>query len=439
MTSVRTTATLTGAALRIGADLLLCRLVKRRRGGFAARTGRSLRRAAVRCGPAFVKTAQLLSTRVDLLPAAVCAELGTLHDHVPPIPQSKVLPLLDERLGVPTSSVFATFDTRAIGSGSIACVYRAELLNGAQVAVKLRRPGVRRRLERDLRLIQYFTRWAARMPAFKGIPAVDIVGRISAEISAQADFAREAASSVELAANLAGVPDVVIARPVAAGGGKDATSTDSAALGVLPERGVLILEYLPGVGRVKPSELPPEIAARAATTALRAVYSMIFVDGFVHCDLHPGNLYFSSDGAIAMVDAGFVHRMSDQARRTFAEFFFRMGTGNERLCADILLTTVEVPDSTDVDSFRADIASLVRANVGLRSRDFSLLDFAQGLFDIQRRHGLFADPEFVFPLLALLTLETAVKTACPEADFQQEAMPFLVNVLFGRDRVPVAT
>lgn len=165
---------------------------------------------------------------------------------------------------------------------------------------------------------------------------------------------------------------------------------------------------------------------------------MIFVDGFVHCDLHPGNLYFSPEGLVTLVDAGFAHRMSDRSRRTFAEFFFRMGTGNERRCADILLTTVEVPPSLDLDAFRADIAALVRANVGLRSRDFSLLEFSKELFEIQRRHALFANPEFVFPLLALLAMETAVKTAWPDTDFQEEAMPFLINVLFGRDLVPAA-
>lgn len=231
------TLTMSRVALAIGLDALAGRLSPGRRAGFGARPGRRLRRAAVGCGPAFVKAAQLMSTRIDLLPADVCAELGALHDRVPPIPARELRALLRTGFAAEPESVFASFEAEPIGSGSIACVYRAELRDGTRVAVKARRPGLPRRLAADLRVINRATRMAARLPAFRGMPAVDIVERISREIGAQADFLRERDSAAELAANLAALDGVVVARPI-----------DGAAHGLdtraLAAQGILVLHLV---------------------------------------------------------------------------------------------------------------------------------------------------------------------------------------------------
>jgi ubiquinone biosynthesis protein len=98
-------------------------------------------------------------------------------------------------------------------------------------------------------------------------------------------------------------------------------------------------------------------------------------------------------------------------------------------CADILIETGKQPDRFSVKAFRKEIAELVKVNSGLRTRDFNLLQFSASLFDIQRRHQLYAEPEFVFPILSLLVLEGTIKEFAPDTDFQGKAVPYVMSAL----------
>jgi ubiquinone biosynthesis protein len=157
---------------------------------------------------------------------------------------------------------------------------------------------------------------------------------------------------------------------------------------------------------------------------------MLFLDGFVHCDLHPGNVYPMPDGSVVIVDAGFSRRLSETARRGFASFFYQMSRGNGAACADIVLSTARAAaPAADAGGLRAGIAALVERNHGVPVAEFDLVGFAVRLFTLQRAHGFHADPQFVFPILSLIVLEGTLRGVCPEVDFQIEALPFVLRGL----------
>jgi ubiquinone biosynthesis protein len=159
---------------------------------------------------------------------------------------------------------------------------------------------------------------------------------------------------------------------------------------------------------------------------MAVVYQMLFVDGFVHCDLHPGNLYFDHDAGLVMLDAGFVIRLPDPVRRSFADFFINMAMGDGWMCGQIVIeSAAEIADDCDLDGFRTELGELVTDASGAKSGEFDLARFAGRLFDLQRRFGLFPAPEFAFPLLSLLVIEGMIKVFDSDVDFQAEAMPVL--------------
>jgi ubiquinone biosynthesis protein len=173
-----------------------------------------------------------------------------------------------------------------------------------------------------------------------------------------------------------------------------------------------------------------------ATSVLTAVYRMLFVDGFVHCDLHPGNLYFTERGQVVVLDAGFSVQLTERMRRLFAEFFMNMSLGRGRRCARIVVDSAEsVGPGADVEGFVERMADLVERSHGLPAREFSLIGFATEMFDLQRTFGLRAATELVFPLLSLLVIEGTVRELDPDVDFQQTAQPVLMDGLF---RAPAA-
>jgi ubiquinone biosynthesis protein len=159
---------------------------------------------------------------------------------------------------------------------------------------------------------------------------------------------------------------------------------------------------------------------------------MLFIDGFVHCDLHRGNLYFTRRGQVVVLDGGFSVELSDRIRRLFAEFFLNMSIGLGEECARIVIESSEGarPDA-DLDGFATDMAALVERNSRKSAMEFSLSEFATEMFELQRKYGLYATSEIVFPLLSLLVIEGTVRDLDPEIDFQEVAKPIVTRAVFG--------
>ncbi|RAS60627.1 ubiquinone biosynthesis protein [Lentzea atacamensis] len=366
-------------------------------------------------GPAFVKAAQMLSTRADLVPPSVCRALSGLYDDVRPIPARELMPLLERRLGLANTRAILA-DNAPVAAGSIACVYHATLPDGREVAVKVRRPDVARTLGIDLAIMRGLTRLVARVPLLRDVPAVDIVDQVTESVYGQLDLLAECDNLERLRVNLAKFPDVRV----------PAVHRD------LCGEDVVVMEYLQDLRRLRPEDMTGESKERAVLSALHAVYQMLFHDGLVHCDLHPGNLYLRQDGSVVIVDAGFTVQLRPQAQDKFASFFHQMANGNGRRCAEIVLSTAKPGPNADTGGFCRELSGLVESVSGVRAADFDLVRFATKLFDIQRRYGLYADPQFVFPILSLMVLEGTVRDFAPDIDFQREALPFLAQGVLER-------
>ena len=360
-------------------------------------------------GPAFVKVAQMLSTRADLVPPRICRALSGLYDDVRPIPRDALVPVLERRFGRDTAVAVAA--RGAVAAGSIACVYRIEMPDGRDAAVKVRRPGIERVLRTDLAILRGMSRLIARLRPFRGVPVVEIVEQLTESVYGQLDLSKERENLDDFQRNLAAIKGVRVPRVY-----RDLCTED-----------MVVMEFVDSLRRYRPAELPEDIRTRAVLSALHGIYQMLFHDGLVHCDLHPGNLYLCPDGTVVVLDAGFCVRLRPDAQDKFASFFHQMSAGRGDLCAEVVLSTAAVGRDTDVDGFREELRALVEASTGVSAGAFDLVHFAARLFDIQRRYGLYADPQFVFPILSLLVLEGTVRDFAPDIDFQAEAVPFLIQ------------
>jgi ubiquinone biosynthesis protein len=367
-----------------------------------------------RLGPTYVKCGQIVGTRRDLIPPVLCDALDELADSVRPMSPKQARAALAAVYG-PELRPFAAVDPVPVASGSVACVFRGTRADGREVAIKLQRPGIRRVMAADLALVRAIGALLARLRPFRGTPVREIVGYVCDAVYAQLDFAREAEDLARLRSNLASVPRVWVPA-------LDREATRDTAI---------VMEFIPGLESGAATTATEVMRRRYAARTLTAVYRMLFVDGFVHCDLHRGNLYFIRKGQVVVLDAGFTVLLSERIRRLFAEFFLHLSTGDGERCGRIVIESSSgVRPDADLDAFVRGMADLVARNSGAAAREFSVIGFATEMFSLQREHGLHAASEIVFPLLSLLVIEGTIRDLDPDIDFQQEAHPLLVKALF---------
>ncbi|WP_225732135.1 MULTISPECIES: AarF/ABC1/UbiB kinase family protein [unclassified Nocardia] len=394
-------------------------LIQRVRHGRGA-SGRHIRRRLVALlmllGPTFVKAGQVLGTRRDLLPSALCDELSLLQDSVAPLDAEQTALALAEAYGPEVDDVFAELDPQPVASGSVASVYRGRLRSGQDVAVKLRRPGIEWTMSADLALIRGGAALVARLPVFRGVPVEEVVANMAGAVLGQLDFEREADNLRRLRKNLSEVPRVWVPK-------------------VYPEAcrpRCIVMEFIPDLAVDTAEHCSPATRKRLAASGMAAMYQMLFVDGFVHCDMHPGNLYFTRSAQAVVLDAGFSVQLTDRLRRLFAEFFMNMAIGRGTHAAEIVIqSATRLAEDADLDGFTVRMADLVMRSHGQSAQEFSLIAFAMEMFDLMRRFGIHAAPELVFPLLSLLVIEGAIRRLDPDMDFQEAAKPQLMRGLFG--------
>lgn len=256
-------------------------------------------------GPTFIKFGQVLSTRPDALPEAYTETLSKLQDDVPPAPYDEVRKVLEADIGDP-ERVFTRFEREPISGASIGQVHVAER-GGERYAVKVLRPGVRDRIETDLRVIEstlpLVLRFAKEGQRFT---LSNLADQFKEAIREETDYGREARSVEMIRENLSDEP-VVVPRVV------EELSSDR----------VITMEYVEGtkitdVESLRSQNIDP---SRVVGDLQRAYIQMILEDGVFHADPHPGNLAVTPDGRVVFYDFGIVGRVSDETRDGIFDFY----------------------------------------------------------------------------------------------------------------------
>jgi len=404
---------LCGHAARLATRLLVDRLTGSQRSRRAL-LGQSLAELCVSLGATFIKFGQILSTRRDLIPQDIVVPLTRLQDRVKPFAFRHVPATIQKQLGEPLTHIFAEFEEQPLASASIACVYRARLHNGPWVAVKIRRPAIVRKVRNDLRLMRFMAQLMARLPALRMVPVVETVEKMGRCIEQQLDLRIEAHNTRHFRALFAHNSQVQIPALV-----EDYCS-----------EAVLVMDFIDDLVRVEDLSWEESEYQASLITGLRALYQMIFQDGFIHCDLHPGNFYLRKEGQVVILDTGFIATLSRDERAQFGRFFLGIATNAGQNCARILYETASYkPPHFDQDGFEQAVVELIDRSAGAKAANFQVAPFAYQLFDIQRRFGLRGSTDFNMAILSLLVFEGIAKQLYPLLDFQNEARPFLLRAV----------
>lgn len=409
------------ARLSLGRTVALGRrmLPWRRRVAPSDTTAQRLRQALEELGPTFVKFGQALSVRFDLLPGDFVAELSRLQDTVPPLPPGVAEAAVERELGLPLSRVFARFDRLPVAAASIAQVHRALLLDGEEVAVKVRRPDISGVIERDLGLLGLLARLAERyLPDADLYQPASLVSEFARAIRREQDLAREGRTIERFARNSAGDPTVRLPRVH-----WPQTTT-----------GVLTMEYIEGTKAIDILAAPERfdagvIAVRVGEILLKQVLR----DGLFHADPHPANIFVLPGDVICLLDFGSVGRIDRKLRDALARLVDAVVREDAEAMAAAILAIGRPLHPLDEAQLRRDLADLIDGYAGSVLRDLSLAGLLEDSLAVMRRHRLQFPADLMLLARAFVTVEGVGRRLDPTFNMVEHAKPVVAGIL--RDRL----
>jgi ubiquinone biosynthesis protein len=405
-----------------------------------ASRGERLRLALEELGPIFVKFGQAVSTRRDLLPADIADELAKLQDRVPPFPGAVAREIIERAYGRAVTEVFAEFDETPLAAASIAQVHVARLREdsqaapfddpsskaqqgtfdhrkgGREVVVKVLRPGMRARIERDLEVLYALARLAERYwNLARRLRPLEIVGEYEKTILDELDLMREAANAAQLRRNFAAsellyVPEVYW----------DYCRLD-----------VMVMERIHGVPisdmeRLRAADTD---IAKLAENGVRIFFTQVFRHNFFHADMHPGNIFVLLNDPrsprYAAVDFGIMGTLDPSDQHYLAENFLAVFDRDYRRVALLHVESGWVPATTRVDEMESAVRTVLEPIFNRPLKDVSFGNILVRLFEISRRFNMEVQPQLILLQKTLLNVEGLGRDLYPELDIWQTASPIL--------------
>jgi len=377
--------------------------------------GRRLRMVLTDLGPTFVKLGQVLSVRPDMVPMDVMEELSTLQDHVPPAPFDEVQALLEEELGGPLETRFLVFEPKPMASASIAQVHRAVLLDGAEVAVKVQRPGIEQKIRSDLHILYSLAQLITGRIELPGLyTPVGIVREFDAALTQELDFIQEGRACLRFRTAFADHPDV----------------TAPAIHEQWSTRRVLVMERMDG--RRINELLGTAEADPAMRKVIDATYAQVFDHGFFHGDPHPGNLLILGDGRLCYLDFGITGSLTGEMQDTLVQIFLALVQRDAESLALTLYRSGATEGRVDLKGFRSEIARMMAKYHGVSleqlSEKASLVEFVQ----VAARYRIRLVPEYAVLARATSLLDGLTRQMMPEADIIEVVRPYAQRLVGAR-------
>lgn len=375
-----------------------------------------LKEALEDMGPLAIKLGQLLSTRRDLIPPEVLAQLVLLQDQVKPFDGDVAKQRIQDSLKADINTLFARFDDQPLAAASIAQVHTAALHDGREVVVKVTRPDIRNQILQDFEILAWLgNTLESRLEAARALHLTEIIQDYRQIILNELDLSIEADNTRRMRHYFTGstmmyVPEVY-----------------------MDTKDVMVAERITGVpisDTVTFDRLGMD-RAQLAEKGLTIFFTQVFRDNFFHADMHPGNVFVEtinpSNPRFIALDCAIMGELSKHDQMTVARMLLAVMNSNFMQLIQIVHQAGWIPPGTDQDA----LAREMRRTVGpMVSKPMDQLDFAGILIqvmDIARRFHLEIPPQLMLLLKTLVHVEGLGTDLYPQLDIWKLAKPILTE------------
>jgi len=370
-------------------------------------------------GPTFVKFAQILSTRPDILPADVIAEFEKLQDEVPPYPYAQAREIIESELGDRVENLFSSMEETPLASASVAQVHRAVLHDGEVVAVKVQRPGIRKIIEVDLEIMLHLaTLMEKNIEEVALQKPTRIIEEFARTLERELDFTLEAANMERVAAQFVNDRTIYIPKVYSEYSGAR----------------VLTMEFIDGI-KVSDLEKLREagmdlkvITARGADFVMKQVFEF----GFFHADPHPGNIFVLPENVICPIDFGMTGSVDERQRALFVDIMGSFAQKDAGRCTRLLMDLGEFEEEPDIRLLEREVEDFMGRHLFKPLKDLDVGRLLQDLLNIATRNKIRIPPVIFLMIKAFTAMEGTARLLDPEFDMIAYAEPFIRRAKLAR-------
>ena len=354
-------------------------------------------------GPTYVKLGQMLSSRSDLLPEPYLKALARLQDKVKPFSFAEVEQIVMAELGVTISKAFLRFDPQPIAAASLGQVHSAVLRDGRLVAVKVQRPNIRKQIAVDFEVLEQIAEFFDALTEFgRRYQFLKILEEFRVTIQQELNYEREAQNLTALGANLKEFERIQVPQPV-----MDYSS-----------RCVLTMDYVQGrkITSVGPLNRLEKNGALLAEELFKAYLKQVLVDGLFHADPHPGNVFLTDDGRIALLDLGMVGHTTPHMQEHLLKLLLAVSEGNSDEASELVIRMSEKTEEFNHAEFRRRTEQLMASR---QEQSLQQINVGKAMLDLTRNaadNGLLAPSGLTLLGKTLLQLDEVGKILDPGFD-----------------------
>ena len=355
-------------------------------------------------GPTFVKFGQLIASRPDLVPPEYLEEMSLLQDQVQQLDFAIVEQVIIEELGNDWRKHFSSIDEKCLGSASIAQVHRAVLNNGQPVVIKVQRPGIVQTINDDLNVLYFIAELLEKyIPEVRPFNPVGMIDEYFKTLELETNFIVEANNIRKFKENFKKETEVIIPEVY---------------FDLITER-VLVMQEMQGRRLSQDDALKQEgvVAEEVVKVGFKAYLKMVFMDGFFHGDLHPGNFFVFPNNRVGLIDFGVVGRLNSKTQTAIVNMLLALSKEDYSRLAYEYVDLAPFSETVNVDLFAKDLQSLISPYYGLTMKHVNIGKILMSSSSLAAQHGLSVPTELMLYFKSIVSIEGLGQKITPDFDF----------------------